>query len=71
MLRAVCAWGDGPDVLLANEGELYFMYNYHKNGSFDLTAEETEDLGRELLEAARQAKELEREWRKHGGSNND
>lgn len=76
-LKAVCTWGDGPDVLLVNEGKDYmlygqvtmrnrYLYGVSHQGSLDLTANEAEGLGRELLEAARQVKDMGTAWEREG-----
>lgn len=80
-LKAGCTWGDGPDVMLVNEGKGYvlhekvvwrnrFTHGVSFEGSMDLTAKEAEILAMELLEVARQVRELEEAYeegmRKHG-----
>jgi hypothetical protein len=46
--RAVCTWGDGPDVLLKIDANM-----------FDLTASDAKKLANELLVAAHNAEEIE------------
>ena len=69
-LKATCTWGDGPDVLLVNEGKLYMLYDdpsikdkaihgYSLNGSICLTKEEAYKLANDLIMAAKNAEELE------------
>lgn len=75
MKTATCTWGEGPDVLLSFNGDRFILYEDPKhdkaprgdyrhghvtNGSMDLTAEEAEELGMQLIHAAREARELQR-----------
>jgi hypothetical protein len=66
MNRAVCTWGDGPDVDL--EVKNVFMlepvtagasiHGSVPSGQIDLTAEEAVRLGHELIKAGEQSKLL-------------
>lgn len=68
-MKAVCAWGEGPDVLLVLEGTPVMLYEnpvdldravhgYVRQGSIELTADEAEQLADELLLRVKQAREL-------------
>ena len=72
-MKATCTWGDGPDVLVELKGTGVILYEKPKHnkpprgdfkhgfiteGSFDLTVEEAEIFGNELLLAAKQAREI-------------
>ena len=74
MIRATCTWGDGPDVLIRLEDDSFvlyekprhrkapqgdYVYGYVTCGSMELTADEALDLSIQLLEATRQAKQLD------------
>jgi len=69
-MKASCAWGDGPDVIVSLEGTKIILYedphenNHFKHGivsegSFDLTSNEAIELAHSLLMAARVAKDLD------------
>lgn len=79
-MRAVCTWGDGPDVLVDLDNTTVALYEAPwsdppprgrwahgciSKGSFDLTSEEAEKLGYELIAAAEQSKELDRMCAEH------
>lgn len=75
-MKAECSWGNGPDVLVVLEGKPVMLYHkphnldeatygYISEGSACLTAEEAEKLAQELLIAAKQAKNLNRELISH------
>jgi len=69
-LKAVCTWGDGPDVILCLDGTpLVLLENPDLNngqsvhgvvtkGDVDLTADQAYKLGFQLINAAQQAKKL-------------
>ena len=72
-ITASCTWGDGPDVLLVNDGKGYVIYRVKEDGymsgvssqgSMDLTAAEAEILAHELLEAVRQVRDLENSYQR-------
>ena len=76
--KASCTWGDGPDVLLVNDGKGYLIYEEPETithqerqsfyGSACLSAKEAEDLAYSLLAAAAYAREMDRsveEYFKH------
>jgi len=73
-MRAVCTWGEGPDVLLVLDGSEVMLYHepyHHKpprgdsvhgyvsDGSACLTASEALKLAYQLVEAVGMCKELE------------
>lgn len=69
-IRAVCTWGDGPDVLLVLEGkklicyhnpkdEIHWIHGIISEGSMDLTAHEALELAAELIRAAEDAIKLD------------
>jgi hypothetical protein len=71
MIRATCTWGDGPDVLLVIEDHVVvaheeqilrdkFTHGAIKNGSTDLTVDQAESLGHQLLNAAQACRELDK-----------
>ena len=75
MKKVECTWGDGPDVLLSIENDIFVLYEdpkhqapprgdyqhgYVTKGSMDLTAAEALTLAAHLEAAANQALELER-----------
>ena len=72
MKRAVCTWGDGPDVILDLKDDTFVLYEtpihiksssmhgHVTKGSMDLTADEALQLAGELEAAAHSAKELDR-----------
>lgn len=72
MIKASCAWGEHPDVIVTLEDEPFILYEdvnmegwAHgsvKNGSFDLTAEQATKLAYDLLIAASTAEEIERSY---------
>ncbi len=79
-MRAVCTWGEGPDVLVVIEGTIVILYEdpkhtkpprgdykhgYVEQGSFDFTAEEAEVLGNQLLEKAKQARDMDKQLKEH------
>lgn len=79
-MRAVCTWGDGPDVLVDLDNTTIALYEAPwsdppprgrwahgciSKGSFDLTSEEAEKLGYELIAAAEQSKELDKSFSEH------
>jgi len=74
-MRATCTWGDGPDVILTIDGERFILYEdpqhieptkgdfkhgFVRKGSTDLTADEAEALGHQLINAAAQARGLDK-----------
>ena len=72
-MKAVCNWGEGPDVLLALEGTPLMLYEapvdlnkavhgYVSQGSICLTEDEAERLGNELLMMAKKARECMAEY---------
>lgn len=76
-MRAVCAWGEGPDVLVVLEGTPIVIYENPygferwehgvvSKGSFDLNMKEALALAYSLIEATKQAIELEEGWREAG-----
>jgi len=80
MMRAICTWGDGPDVMLTIDGERFILYedvkydeppkgdcvHGHVNkGSMDLTANEAQALGYQLISAATQANGLNKLCERH------
>ncbi len=75
MIKASCAWGDGPDVIVVLTEHAFVLYEsptmgnwVHgavKNGSFDLTADEALNLAQRLIAAASEAKELDRVANSH------
>ncbi len=79
-MRAVCTWGDGPDVLVDLNNTTVVLYEdpwsdppprgkwAHgcvSKGSFDLTAEEAKALAAELISAAEQAEHLDKSYTDH------
>ena len=69
-IKVSCTWGDGPDVLLSLEGKCLMLHehpiDYNKSthgfiskGSIDLTAKEALDLAQTLINAAKQALDLD------------
>ncbi len=66
-VKAVCTWGEGPDVLVEIEDWLLFSFtenvikgwNKGFSGSFDLTAFEAKELAAKLVQAAEEAERLE------------
>lgn len=72
MIKAVCTWGDGPDVMVDLNGTRLILYEKPflgkwehgivSKGSLDLTVVEAEAFGQQLLNAAKQAKDLYREY---------
>ncbi len=79
-MKATCTWGDGPDVLVDLDGTglvLYedpkdhpppkgrYKYGHVNQGSLDLTATEAENLGIELITAAKQARDMDRVCHEH------
>jgi hypothetical protein len=75
-MKATCTWGCGPDVMLNLDGHPMVLYEdpIHKDkwvhgavtkGSLDLTADEAEAFGFQLIEAARQAKALDELCEQH------
>jgi hypothetical protein len=69
-VRAICAWGDGIDVLVSLKKKKFMLYEkpfeYNKglhgfveNGSFCLTSEEAITLAYDLLSAASNSKQLD------------
>ncbi len=72
MIKAICTWGDGPDVIVNLDGTKLILYEkpfYGKwehgvvsEGSLDLTATEAEIFGQQLLDVAKQARDLCREY---------
>ena len=80
MINATCTWGDGPDVMLTFEDYIFVLYEapklilpsggaylhgYVTKGSTDLTADEALQLGGQLINAANNAKELDRMCKEH------
>ena len=80
MMRAICTWGDGPDVLLTIDGERLILHEDPKHneppkgdcihghvtkGSIDLTADEAQALGYQLINAATQANGLDKLCERH------
>lgn len=74
MKRVSCTWGDGPDVFLSLEDDVFVLYEepkhtkppqgdythgYVTKGFTNLTADEALALADDLTEAAKQAKELD------------
>jgi len=67
-MKAECTWGDGPDVLVVLDGTPIVIYEDPDNqrvsqGSFDLTANEAEALGADLIAAAKRARYLDKQAR--------
>jgi hypothetical protein len=75
MKKATCTWGDGPDVLLTIENDIFILYEdpkhllpphgdyahgYVTKGSSDLTIDEALALSAQLKDAADEARALER-----------
>lgn len=69
-VKVSCTWGDGPDVMVTFNNEVFILYeNPHhlknwshgivKKGSFDLTAEQARALAGDLLMAANSAEALD------------
>lgn len=83
-MQASCTWGDGPDILLTlantrvilweapkNDNmpqRVQYTYGYVTQGDADLTADEAEKLGHELIHAAKAARDLDKEYTKHMNS---
>ena len=70
MIKAVCTWGDGPDILVVVKGEpfiLYeppdcfdrYVYGVVDQGSIELTIQKAEKLANDLLSAAKEARKLQ------------
>ena len=67
-MKAVCTWGEGPDVMLCLEGTplilgehpdlSHFSYGVVTKGDLDLTADQAQELGLQLIKLAQQAKDL-------------
>lgn len=79
-MKAVCTWGDGPDVLVDLNNTTVALYEAPwsdppprgrwahgciSEGSFDLTAEEAKALAAELINAAEQADHLTKSYKDH------
>jgi hypothetical protein len=75
-MKAECTWGDGPDVLLILDGTDVMLYHdpvdldrsTHgtvREGSACLTVDEARALAHQLLEASRQAEQLDKEFAHH------
>jgi hypothetical protein len=75
-MKASCAWGDGPDVIVTLEGTKVILYEDPWNhdppigqykhglisqGSFDLTSKQARQLASELIKAAEGAEYLQNE----------
>ena len=70
-LRPECTWGDGPDVLLINEGQYYMLYDdpdkertvhgISYQGSFCLNKEEARRLAYDLLRCVSKVGEMEQQ----------
>lgn len=82
-MRATCTWGDGPDVLVELAGTTLLLHETvagkaseggqlaHgcvKQGSLDLTADEAEVLAIQLLESARQARNMKESAERWAGA---
>ncbi len=75
MKKAVCTWGEGPDVLVSLENDVFilfeepdkshFAHGVVTQGQMDLSAAEAERLAAELLIAAREARRLESICQQH------
>ena len=80
MKKATCTWGDGPDVLLSLEDDMFvpyedpkhhapprgdYLHGYVTKGTMDLTADEALALAFELKAAAEQAKSFDRMCEEH------
>lgn len=74
-MKAECTWGDGPDVLLVLDGTPVVLYenpdNFKHwthgtvcNGSADFTAAEARALAEQLLQAAQQAEDMDKQLEK-------
>jgi hypothetical protein len=72
-VTASCTWGEGPDVLLINQGAEYMLYKdphgfkhgvhgFSSEGSVHLTAAEAKALAGDLLMAAGQAEGLDKSY---------
>jgi hypothetical protein len=72
-VKATCAWGEGPDVIVTLEDHNFMLYEEPdgfkhslfgdvKNGSFELTAEQALELAYNLTCAAKAAKELDESY---------
>lgn len=59
-----CTWGDGPDVCVNIKHDPKKRICW-PDGFFpiDLTADEANDIGKRLIEASKQAKEIDRSYR--------
>jgi len=72
-MKATCTWGDGPDIALDLDGTRFVLYEdpkhnkppqgdyvhgYVQKGSIDLTMNEAEELGRQLISAAENSRRL-------------
>lgn len=75
-LEAVCTWGDGPDILINNDGFPYMLYEdpsmkerakhgFSFKGSFDLNLVQAKQLFASLGTAIRQVEELEQTAKDH------
>ncbi|KKL56277.1 hypothetical protein LCGC14_2247020 [marine sediment metagenome] len=75
-MKAECAWGDGPDVIVSLEGSTMVLHESPNDkdtwehgtvsdGLLDLTADEAQDLGIDLITAAKQARDMDRMAREH------
>jgi len=75
-MKVECTWGDGPDVLVVLDGKPIMLYEdpsdmdkcthgLVRQGSLDLTAEEAQELGVDLITAARQARQLSKQYAEH------
>jgi hypothetical protein len=70
-LKPTCTCGEGPDIILSNEGETYILYDDPQKcgfshgcsfrGSFDLNLQEAIKLRNELNMVILQVKEL-KQW---------
>jgi hypothetical protein len=71
MIRATCTWGEGTDVLLVIEDHIVvaheeqilrdkFTHGAIKRGSADLTVDQAESLGHQLLNAVQACRELDK-----------
>ena len=69
-MESVCTWGEGPDVVLFLEGTPLvlgetpdfdrdrFLYGVITKGEIDLTADQAQELGTQLINACMRIKEL-------------
>ena len=77
-IRAICTWGDGPDILLILEPDKDLLMLYHdpiakdigihgfcKDGSIPLSIQQAQDLARSLLDAVNKTIQLETSYEQY------